>query len=320
MGLRWILAAACLLSSANHLNAQCWELLISEYVCGTGNNKAIEIYNPRRDSVYLGNYRLTRWENGNAIWSAPYSDTLSGWIGPNEVKVYVPDRRDTAATGEDTAVAKSLLLKADGFLSKNKNQNSALWFDGDDAICLERNFGGVFLAVDILGKIGQRPFISGSSEIAGWSDSFPFYTGKGTQYTRLHSLIRKPYITRGINQNPVYFNPSVEYTHWPVNTFDSLGTHHCDCNKFAAGLKALPAEPLQLYPVPAAESVWLNTPGNKALGGILQVVDSHGKTVLQCTISGFPYRLNVQHLSPGLYQIVWIRGNQKMLQSRLMKY
>ncbi len=101
------------------LNAwsQCDELLISEYVEGSRNNKALEIYNPTGSSIDLSKYRITRWQNGSASWTAQYSDLLSGTLDSRDVIVCVLDRRDSSKTGQDTPVVLPLRLKADLFLS-----------------------------------------------------------------------------------------------------------------------------------------------------------------------------------------------------------
>ena len=50
---------------AMSVNAQdCSELFISEYVEGTSQNKAIEVYNPTDASIDLSNYTIERYSNG----------------------------------------------------------------------------------------------------------------------------------------------------------------------------------------------------------------------------------------------------------------
>ena len=40
------------------------DLLISEYVEGWSNNKALEIFNPTSSAINLSGYRITRYSNG----------------------------------------------------------------------------------------------------------------------------------------------------------------------------------------------------------------------------------------------------------------
>ncbi|MBL7889336.1 MAG: hypothetical protein JNL24_07280, partial [Bacteroidia bacterium] len=42
-------------ASAIIANAQCTDLIISEYVEGTSNNKALEIFNPTPNAISLNN-------------------------------------------------------------------------------------------------------------------------------------------------------------------------------------------------------------------------------------------------------------------------
>lgn len=58
------------------LHAQISDLIISEYVEGSGNNRAIELYNGTGNPVDLKNYRLERDLNGNGTFSYFYN--LSG--------------------------------------------------------------------------------------------------------------------------------------------------------------------------------------------------------------------------------------------------
>ena len=57
-----------LLVTAFGMKAQnCSDVFISEYVEGTGNNKALGIYNPTPNPINLNNqYRLIRYNNGTS--------------------------------------------------------------------------------------------------------------------------------------------------------------------------------------------------------------------------------------------------------------
>ena len=58
--------------------SQCSDLFISEYVEGSGNNKALEIYNPTANSIDLSAYTIARYSNGSQNASTPQQ--LSGTI------------------------------------------------------------------------------------------------------------------------------------------------------------------------------------------------------------------------------------------------
>ena len=234
------LSAALAVFSAQ---AQCTELFISEYVEGSRNNKALEIYNPSESTIDLSAYRLTRWQNGSASWTPQYSDALTGTLGPKDVLVVVIDRRDTTQTGQDTPVVLDLRLKADLFLSKDYNTSYSMSFNGDDALSLDKKSGANYVPVDIFGRIGERPN-------PAWSDSFPYNNGLGLWYTINKTLIRKSTVMTGVTKNPSSFNPSIEWDVYPINMFDSLGAHQCGCNTLSA--KEMESRPsLWAFPNPA---------------------------------------------------------------------
>lgn len=240
----------------------CTELFISEYVEGSRNNKALEIYNPTSDTVDLSKYRVTRWQNGSASWTSQYSDKLSGKLAPKDVVVLVLDRRDTTQIGQDTPVVLSLRLKADLFLSKDYNTSFSMSFNGDDAMSLDKLNATTskYDLVDIFGKIGERP-------TPGWSDKEP-YTGTGIWYSVDKTLIRKPTVLTGLDTmlkgvyvavNPkYYFNPTVEWNLNPRDMFDSLGVHECNCNLSSTKHIGNNAS-MTIFPNPANNQLFVNT-------------------------------------------------------------
>lgn len=240
-----LLLAVAAFSATGNLSAQCNELFISEYVEGTGNNKAIEIYNPGNQPVDLTQYRLTRWQNGTSTWQNNYSDTLRGTLQPNGVVVCVLDRRNPNGTGVDTPAAATLQAKANLFLSADYNRNFSMSFNGDDAVSLDKRSGNSWVPVDIFGKIGERP-------VNAWTDSFPYNMGIGLWLSANKTLVRKPNVTGGVRTNPTQFNAKAQYLVFGANIFDSLGSHICDCNKFAASSPSLPAVAWSVFPNPAS--------------------------------------------------------------------
>jgi len=49
------------------LAQDCSKLFISEYVEGSANNKAVEIYNPTDEAVDLSLYTVKRYSNGSPV-------------------------------------------------------------------------------------------------------------------------------------------------------------------------------------------------------------------------------------------------------------
>ncbi len=65
----------------------CENLFFSEYIEGTSNNKALEIYNPTDASIDLSNYSIQRFNNGNTTANSTFH--LVGTIDAGDVYVLV---------------------------------------------------------------------------------------------------------------------------------------------------------------------------------------------------------------------------------------
>ena len=94
----------------------CSDLIISEYVEGTNNNKAIEIYNASNAPISLANYRLVRYDNGATILTAiegemqlPTNITLQ----PYQPYVIALNLTDPNGTGQSAPIDVALQAKAD---------------------------------------------------------------------------------------------------------------------------------------------------------------------------------------------------------------
>jgi len=231
---------------------KCSEIFFSEYVEGSRNNKALEIYNPTDKRVNLSQYRIVRWPNGSTQFSMSLSHKLKGFLSSHKTFVIVLDKQDTSKIGIDTPVVFALRKKANAFIGNADSFNFTMSFNGDDALSLEKynNQLGKYVAVDIFAKIGDKPNPC-------WTDKYP-YLGNGNWYSMDRTLIRKKWITHGLDsiENGVlmatnfnsYFNPSVEWISYPKDMFDSLGGHHCDCSKTKVG--SLNFADMNFYPNP----------------------------------------------------------------------
>lgn len=110
------------------------DLIITEYVDGTGTNCAIEIGNYTGASVSLANYSIQQQANGIGGWSSGLA--LSGTLADNDVYVIVA----STATESDLTNKADLLTAA-----------SELYFTGNDVIGLFRQ-GSL---IDIVGVKDQ---------------------------------------------------------------------------------------------------------------------------------------------------------------------
>ncbi|HEY0921393.1 ExeM/NucH family extracellular endonuclease [Rheinheimera pacifica] len=109
------------------------ELFISEYVEGSGNNKALELYNPTEQAISLNGYTIQVFANGAA--TATNTTALNGTVPAGGTFVYV----HTSAVAELRDLA-------------NQVSGNASW-NGNDAITLRKD--GV--VIDSFGQVGFNP-------------------------------------------------------------------------------------------------------------------------------------------------------------------
>ncbi|MCO2408028.1 ExeM/NucH family extracellular endonuclease [Pseudomonas aeruginosa] len=163
------------------------ELIISEYVEGSGNNKALEFYNSGSQVLDLSAYRVEFYFNGAS--AAGRSIDLSGSLAPGKTFVLA------------NGVADPALLA----LASQRVEGS--WFNGNDAVLLRRRGG------EILDSLGQVGFNSGTT----W--------GSGDVQTLDRSLVRKADIRDGDSDPSDAFDPAAQWLGYPRDTFANLGQH-----------------------------------------------------------------------------------------------
>ena len=265
----------------------CTEIFISEYVEGSGNNKAIELYNPTNHVIDLTPYQLVRYSNGETTPNAV--QLAGGFIQAKSTYVVVLDKRDSTGTGYELPIDSALRVKADIFLCPVYEENKMMYFNGNDAVTLEKD-GGMTI-VDLFAKVGPPDTDNGWTDITDTTISWnnqgvpEEYTivdyGVGPlfwlSWTRDHTLIRKPNVSFGNMANPAAFNVTMEWDSLPQNTYDSLGTHFCDCNTFSVSEIINDIE-LNLFPNPVTDGKLTITSENKI--NELEVFTILGKTVI----------------------------------------
>src|SRR5688500_4961443 len=129
--------------------AQPTELFISEYIEGSSNNKAIEIYNGTAASVNLadGGYNIQMFFNGNPV--ATLTINLVGTVAAGDV--YVIAQSSASAT---------ILAQAD-------QTNGSGWFNGDDAVVLRKGA----TIIDSIGQVGFDPGSEWGSDATSTADN-----------------------------------------------------------------------------------------------------------------------------------------------------
>lgn len=207
----YTLFASLLVASFSFAQIPCSDLIISEYVEGYGNNKAIEIYNPTSAPINLSTYQIARYSNGATFPSPVW---LSGTLQPNGVLVVVLDKRDPQGTGLEDPIDLDLEARGDLFINNiYDNATSAMYFNGNDAVAILDFNGNV---VDVLGIIGQNPGTA-------WND------GNGVPWTQNKTLVRKQSVDMGDQNGFDAFLPEVEWDSLPVSTYTGLGSHISTC-------------------------------------------------------------------------------------------
>jgi predicted extracellular nuclease len=169
-------------------SAQPTELFFSEYIEGSSNNKALEIFNGTAAAVDLaaGGYNVQMHFNGNP--AAGLTINLLGIVAAGDVFVLA-----------QSSASAAILAVAD-------QTNGAGWFNGDDAVVLRKGT----TIVDVIGQIGFDP----GSE---W--------GSGLVSTADNTLRRQLSITSGDPNGTDVFTPATEWSGFAIDTFGGLGCH-----------------------------------------------------------------------------------------------
>lgn len=200
---RFILSLVCtlaLIASADTAHAAGSRLFFSEYVLGSGSNKALEIYNGTGAAIDFGaaGYNIQMYFDGSA--SPGLTINLTGTVANGDVYVVA-----------HSAAAPAILEQAD-------QTDSGTWFDGNDTVVLRK--GNVRL--DVFGQIGFDP---GSAWGSPW-------------HSTANSTLRRKYCQGDPNGSDA-FDPIGWWETYPADTFDGLGTHTADCPSFPLPLPLL---------------------------------------------------------------------------------
>lgn len=251
-----LLLSVIAMSSLTSAMAQCSDIFISEYVEGSNNNKALELYNPTNHAIALNNnYRMVRYNNGTDSLAGEANPQAMISLGTHVMQPYttwviVIDRRDaTQTSGTNIVVAPGLIAIADTFLCSDYNVSYTMNFNGNDAVSLQKtiNGGTTWQYVDIFGKMGDPAMVTAQS----WSDQAPFDGSVGEWWTKDHTLIRKASVTGGtgaINPWPEFI-VTTEWDSLPKDTWTNLHIHTCVCN---TGINEIDnSVALSIYPNPS---------------------------------------------------------------------
>lgn len=179
-------------------NAPTGGVVISKYIEGSDNNKAIEIFNGAATSNNLltGQYFLQQYNHGSS--TASVSIALSGIIPPGKCLVVSRLGTPTNAYPPDEEILSA---------GNNRFQTNVLTFNGDDVVVLRK--GGITGAiVDRVGQVG--PNFAGSIWSRNATD---------------HSLHRKSSVLWGVTNSPTNSFSLSEWDILPQDSFGELGNH-----------------------------------------------------------------------------------------------
>lgn len=170
----------------------CAGLFFSEYVEGSSNNKALELFNGTGAAINLAasGYRVEFYFNGSATPGTIIP--LTGAVANGDV--YVLADEDAAAP----------------ILSAADQIDVANFFNGDDAVVLKQGS----TVIDVIGQVGFDPGTA-------W--------GSGMTSTVDHTLRRKASVGTGDPNGSNPFDPAAQWDGYARDTFDGLGAHTATC-------------------------------------------------------------------------------------------
>jgi predicted extracellular nuclease len=182
------LAAAVLALGPAPAGAVSGELFFSEYIEGSSNNKALEIFNDTGSTIDLaaGGYDVQMCFNGNAACTLDID--LTGSVADDNVYVLAHSSANAAIQGQ-----------AD-------QTNGSGWFNGNDAVLLRKN--GV-----VIDSIGQR----GANPGTEW--------GTGLTSAADNTLRRKSTILAGDTNDTDAFDPALQWDGFATDDSSGLGGH-----------------------------------------------------------------------------------------------
>lgn len=171
-------------------------IFFSEYIEGSSNNKAVEIYNNTNNPITLSRVKVERYNNG--LLDIGYSATLDGTLLPGDVWVIA-----------NAAADQAILNVADDTV------NSVFtYYNGDDVVML-------YLDDVLVDSIGQLGFDPGT------------FWGVEPITTAEHTLVRKADNCTGDVLVDDAYDPADCFDSYAQNDFSFLGFHNTTCATIA---------------------------------------------------------------------------------------
>lgn len=192
------------------------ELFFSEYIEGSGDNKALEIFNGTGEVINLYGYTIQVFFNGSTTADLTIGFPINYQFGSNTVYV-------VAHTGANAAI-----------LAKANQTDGRVWFDGDDVVVLRKGT----TVIDVIGQFGVDPGTEWRSKTTGTADS---------------TLRRQASIFAGDADGTDAFAPAAQWDGFAVDTFDGLGAHAFVPQGGTPGYRCTPTDFRYVQDVAAAD-------------------------------------------------------------------
>jgi predicted extracellular nuclease len=227
------------------------ELFFTEYIEGSSNNKALEIFNGTGAAVDLatGGYNVQMFFNGNPV--STLAINLTGTVANDDVYVLA-----------QSAANATILAQAD-------QTNGSGWFNGNDAVVLRKG-------TTVIDSIGQAGFDPG----AQW--------GTGLTSTADNTLRRKEAVVAGDTTPSDAFDPAVEWDGFATDTFNGLGAYPGTVPDGAPSVSStVPTNGATGVAVDASLTVTFSEPVN-APATAFSIACPPGSGALAFTLSGGP--------------------------------
>ncbi len=186
-----LLVVSAVLLIAGSVMAQS-QIFFSEYIEGSSNNKAVEIYNNTNAAIDLSRVDIERYNNGST--SIGFAGTLAGTLAAGDVWVIANSSADPIILG----------------IADDVVNTSFTWYNGDDVLMLYLD--GVL--IDSIGRLGEDP---GS------------FWGTEPVTTQEHTLVRKVDNCMGDTDVSDEYDPAFDFDGYDQNDFTFLGFHTTNC-------------------------------------------------------------------------------------------
>lgn len=290
---------AVFVSTTSH--AQCDEIFMSEVCEGSGNNKAIEFFNPTDSPIDLSAYRIQRWANG--VFAMSDETQLTGVVPALGTWVLVNGQTEDVPLGGG-AVSPLVDPIMQGYADQLDNPYPApTYANGDDAFVLVKDGPNGEVIVDVFGKPGEDPG-------AAWTDDeengFIDVGDGATWLTRDQTLRRKFNVTAGVTSIPLVFNTLLEWDTLAINTWDGLGQHACECG--TTFVREQEDFQMEVFPNPTSSEMFIQSSTGL---GVVRVFNVNGvETLVQDCGNDKSLKLDASNWSSGVY-FIQVENNSK---------